>query len=370
MSLEEKKRRVHGKVLPGIGMPENHSALTEAIAQTWNGRESEDELTYKAARLAEKLYREEREQARVEIKAEQRLAETPGDRILADAILRALKPLVEDLRREHFDSPEPPFAGDMAGAALWVEETNRADVERWVADDEKLAALDEIERLKVLHGFDEVRVDQKLGYLPYHRPGEDMYRSVDTCPGTYLRMLAVETRKVARHTGFPQDAFIMHILTGIPPKRSRARITTRENRYTVPGSGEEILTTTASVDISARHLSDKELRLLNAAVSGHIGGRASKPLSDENEVLWNVVEDLGGPPNGHGSKGPFWEAVAKRLEEEPVYHSATTPEAVGKRYGRILERLSAPGQAPPDTLKLIPELERRNAERRAEKRQD
>lgn len=345
--MREWKQSAYDKVLPEIGMPEDHSALTDAVLEALGNRsdgESNDEVAYKAALLAERKFKEERKRMREEIQAEQRLTETPGDRILADAILRALKPVVEDLRQERFGSSESPFQ-TIEETAAWIEEESSADWERFCQEDNlKWAALKESQRLQYEYLLEEVKVSDVM--LPYHdsaeqSPGEGHVKKARTAPDTYLRGLWRETDRIARHTGFPQDAFVMHVLMGGTPKRSRARLTKRRNYYTVPGSGEQIVTTSASVHIFARDLSDKELRLLIAAIHGHIGGKGSEPLSDEEEVLWKAVKDLGGVPTAHGSKVLFWEAVGKRLEEEPVYRSSTTPGAVGKRYDRILKRLSA-----------------------------
>jgi hypothetical protein len=52
------------------------------------------------------------------------------DRLFGKALVKALAPKLEDLRRRGFDSPEPPFK-TVAVAAAWVERTSKADLAEW-----------------------------------------------------------------------------------------------------------------------------------------------------------------------------------------------------------------------------------------------
>ncbi len=124
--------------------------------------------------------------------------------------------------------------------------------------------------------------------------------------------------------------------------RSRAHLTTTQNWYTLP-SGEQIGVNEATVTFRARDLTDKELRTVYNAVRGHVGGKGTKGIEDEDVNLWELVQDLGGPPREHGSKGRFWETVQARWNREhPDEEPYTTPNGVKRRYESILKRLQPP----------------------------
>ncbi len=72
-----------------------------------------------------------------------------------------------------------------------------------------------------------------------------------TVQGTYLYRLAKDTRRIATRTGLPQDALVVHVLTGLRPIRFRGRLATRESSYTLP-SGEQIRINEATVTFYAR----------------------------------------------------------------------------------------------------------------------
>jgi hypothetical protein len=148
-------------------------------------------------------------------------------------------------------------------------------------------------------------------------------------------------RRIAEHTGLPPDALVTYVLTGLKPARSRARLTMRENWYTLP-SGEQIGVNEATVTFRARDLTDKELRTIYGMVRRHVGGKGTKGLRDADVDLWELVQNLGGPPREHGSKGQFWEAVRERWNREHPDHPYTTRNGVKRRYERISERLRPP----------------------------
>ncbi len=65
-------------------------------------------------------------------------------------------------------------------------------------------------------------------------------------------------------------------------------------------------------------------------------------MRDKDVDLWELVQDLGGPPQEHGSKGPFWEKVQECWNREHPNEPYTTRNGVKRRYEQISERLKPP----------------------------
>jgi hypothetical protein len=261
------------------------------------------------------------------------------DRLFGKALVRALASKIENLRRERFGSSQPPFRF-VTEAAEWVERTSKADLAEWRGESEgRNRARAAIERLAQKY---RIEVKEEATQIPYQKPGDEHVKWVHAVPGTYLYRLAEETRKMATRCGIPQAALVTHILTGLEPARSRVLLTTRENWYTLP-SGEQIGVNEATVTFRARDLTDKELRTIYSVVRGHVGGKGTKGMKDEDVDLWDLVQNLNGPPQEHGSKGRFWEMVRERWNREhPDDKPYTTWNGVKKRYERISERLRLP----------------------------
>jgi hypothetical protein len=317
------------------GSPYLYQAFFEVVYESEPGL-SDDIKNARAAQRAKELARDNEEEESLELR------QTPTDRIFGNAIVRALAPTIADLReRSEFKRPEPPFTS-VAEAAAWVETRSTKDLEGWRAKSrQRNKAHDEIQRLVNKHGI-EIRYESTL--LPYQMSNNELdIKWTPVVPGTWLYRLAKETQRIAKHTGLPQDALVIHVLAGLSPVRSRARVTTRENHYTLP-SGEQIHVNEAVVTFRARDLTDRELRGIYRTVKGHVGGKGTEALDDKDEHLWILVQDMGGPPQAHGTKGPFWQAVLEKLDLK-YPGQITTRRGVEKRYDRILKRLQLPREA-------------------------
>jgi hypothetical protein len=266
------------------------------------------------------------------------LALEATDKLFGKALVRSLAPRLEELRRSGFDSPEPPFK-TVAEAAAWVEQTADVNLAEWRKDSkERKKARAEIERLAAKY---RIEIQEKATQIPYQKPSDEQVKWTHAVPGTFLLALAQETRRIAEHTGLPQDALVTYVLTGIEPARSRVRLTMKENRYTLP-SGEQIGVNEALVTLRARDLTDKELRTIYRMARGHVGGKGTKGLRDDDVDLWELVQDLGGPPQEYGSKGQFWETVREHWNREYPDEPYTTRNGVKRRYERISARLQPP----------------------------
>lgn len=323
-----------GRKLPPTERHLAEGHLVEAamarLALYHNVQLSPDDKYYR--RLVDEVRRMDRESRAAD------LSSTATDRLLGKALVRALASKIEDLREAGFGSPTPPFEA-MAKAAEWVERQSKADLAEWrEGSEDRKRARDEIYRLAHEH---RIEIKEQATQLPYQRPGDEHVKWVYTVPGTYLYRLARETILLADRTGLSADALVMYVLTGLEPVRSRARLTARENWYTLP-TGEEIGVNEATVTFRARDLTDKELRSLYSMVRGNVSGKGTKGVGDKDVELWEMVQDLGGPPKEHGSKGNFWKTVQKRWNQEHADDTYASWEGVKKRYESISARLRPP----------------------------
>lgn len=336
MSFDSIEQAVRSKLHESDKELADSHYLDAAIYQTLKELPSgcaNEELAARAAQLAKKLRDEDQS---VELK------HTPTDRIYGDALVRALAPTIEglrnNLRERESDKPGPPFPS-MEDAAAWIKTRSMKDLGRWrMQSEQRNQAHAEIQRLADTHGI-EITFESTL--LPYQGPDDEHVKWAPAIPGTYLHRLAKETERIARRTGLPQDALVVHVLAGLKPIRSRARVTTRESHYTLP-SGEQIHVNEANVAFRARDLTFEELGGIYRMVKNHVGGKGVEALDDKDEYLWTLVQDMGGPPQAHGTKGPFWRAAQEKINLKYPDEPYTTGNGVKKRYYSILERLQPP----------------------------
>jgi len=338
MSLDKIEQAVRNKLHESDKELADSHYLDAAVYRTLKNQRSsdtDDSLAVRAAQLVRKI-RDETQP--IELKS------TSTDRIFGDALIRALAPKIGDLREAEFGRRQPPFSS-VEEAATWIKRRSTEDLEGWLKNSkERNRAYDEIERMANEHQI-EILFTSTL--LPYLVPDDEHVKSADAIPGTYLYRLAKETERIAKHTGLPQEALVVHILTGLKPVRSRVRISKKESHYALPResaaseAGEQLHVHEAAVTFRAHDLTDKELRSIYRMVKGHVGGKGTEPLDDKDEYLWGLVQDLGGPPRAHGTKGPFWRTVQGKTNAK--YPGAyTTYKGVQDRYERIVKRLWPP----------------------------
>lgn len=263
---------------------------------------------------------------------------TPTDMLFGEALVMALAPKVEGLRRERPGGTKPPFT-TVKKATEWIEWKSEQDLAAWrEKSKEREKAIDEIKKLADEHL---IEFDLKFACLPYQKPDEDHVKNVPVVPGTYLRKLAQETALIAKSTGLPQDALVIHVLTGLKPIRSRAPMKTTWSFYNLP-SGEQLAVYEAAVTFHAQDLTDEELRKVYNNVRHHLGGKSTKGLEHKDVEVWKIVQGLGGPPQQHGGKGPFWKEVLEIYVRGHPDEPYTSPNWAKKHYFKAAKRLSPP----------------------------
>jgi len=333
MDPEKLEQRIENKIPDSKkhlkGSPLLGSAIYN-ILKVGNRNRSDDELDRQVIDRLENLHRK--------YTVTPGLRPTPTDMLLGEALTRAMAPQVEELRRERFGHINPPFS-TMEEAASWIKQSSEADLVKWREKrEQRRKALEKIERLAKEHL---IELDLKSTLLPYQKPGDEHVKSAPAIPRTYLHKLARETASMAKHTGLSQDALVTHVLTGLKPLRSRAQMKTTRNGYWVP-RGEQITVNEATVVFRAQDLTEKELRSVYKNVRAHVGGKGTRSLEHKDVEVWTLVQELGGPPQQHGSKGLFWNKVLERWNREHPDEPYTSTNWAKNHYFKAAKRLKPP----------------------------
>jgi hypothetical protein len=257
----------------------------------------------------------------------------PADLLVSTALTRAIAPTVEDLRQREFGSPDPPFT-TVSEAVEWIEQRAaeaRSEARRRSAD--RARASQEIDRLAREAGLD-VFVDEPIR-LPYQRPDKDHVLYAQTIRGSFANRLAREVRRVAGLTGIPADALTIHVLTGLSPVRPRVWQTATHKLYAAT-DGSQVVTNEVTIRVLTPDLQRREWNALFEAVRRPLPGR----ISATDAEIWALVQDLGGPPTSHGSKGPFWQRVLDAYNAAHPDAPRTSTNWVKKSYNRAVAVLT------------------------------
>lgn len=265
------------------------------------------------------------------------IAPTPTDFLAGERLVEKLSPLVRDLREKVFGHGEAPFE-NLADAADWIEQTSSADLDVWrETGEERGRARKKIEKLAREHRI-EIE-DKKQTVLTYQRPDDGHVKVAHAVPNTRLHKLAEETKRIASRAGLPEDAFVMHVLTGLKPMPSRVRIKSTESAIRLP-DGEQVCSRWVEVKIFARDLVDKELRKVYGAIRESIGSKGDKGLNGEDRDFWELMQEMGAPPEK--DKGKFWEEALRRWKALHPDSGITGRDGVKRKYERLSERLDSP----------------------------
>jgi hypothetical protein len=252
-------------------------------------------------------------------------------------LVESLKPWTEALREEGFHSTEPPYPDDESAAADYIEKVSAADRARWIeARSDSEETHERIDQLARQLGLD---VTSRNRFLPYGRPGDKHRKNAPVFPGTFLFKLAGEIDRVSRGTGLPPEALTTHVLTGLAPVMPRVRITKHDSHTRLP-SGEQAHLRSATLTFRTADLTFKELRTIYDEIKTYMGGKGVQAPTLEDLELWELVQEMGGPPEPYNGVREFWRRV---LEEWNRRHPDDAPlkswEGLQKKYGRVRKRL-------------------------------
>ena len=129
------------------------------------------------------------------------------------------------------------------------------------------------------------------------------------------------------------------LLTGGLPLLSRVRRTNRD-RYTRLPSGKQAHLRSVTLTFNTSDVSFGELRKIYDGIKTYMGGKGIQAPTFEDLELWQLVEDLGGPPEPYRGVKDFLLGVLKKWKHG---YAGDTPlkswEGLQKRYRRVSNRL-------------------------------
>jgi hypothetical protein len=257
--------------------------------------------------------------------------------VLSRVLVDGLRPWTEGLRHEGFGSPSAPYPDDEGAAADYIEETSASDLVRWRgAGSDNSADEEQLYRLAHQLGVD---VASRARHLPYGRPGDNFQKNAPVFPGTFLFKLAGEIAKVSRQTGLSPEALTAHVLTDVEPLMPRVRRINHDNYFRLP-SGKLAHLRSVTLTFRTTDLTFEELRALYDDIKSYMGGAGVQAPTLEDFEFWQLVEEMGGPPEPYQGVRNFWQDVLKKWNQQ---HPNDTPlkswEGLQKRHRRICKRL-------------------------------
>lgn len=266
------------------------------------------------------------------------LPSSPGDRAEAHALLDRLRPWVDEIRAAIGDRDPGlmlPFRS-LSQAAEWIE-ANAAirgkvahDRERYDRLDqevrERIAQMSEMDRLEPGH----YSAGDRL-LLAYQKPGGRMASLVPVDPDSPLAPLAREVPRMAKATGFAENALTMHVLTGRPLALAPAVLATPHRGISLP-DGTSLLRREIVLTLRSPELSRDEWLRLYGIVRKRWGSERRKRMTRRDEIVLQTV----------GSSRDWKQLlpiVNERLrdEDEDVYES---PDALRMAHGRAVRKQS------------------------------
>jgi len=228
---------------------------------------------------------------------------TPEDFLLSEAIAKKITPWAEGIRKKIFGSPEPTF--NWGGAVEWIEK----EAEKKYCDKVPEGLIDKIDALAGKLAKHDIQLSVKRPLLPYAKKGDEWKHNVYV-NGPNLKLLERETRKVAKITGFSQQALVMFILAGIKPLAVRVSIkTTTYFHEDWPPRKEVILT------VRAKDFSDRELKAIYRQLKKELTLKREIPLKEKHVRLYRLIEALGPPPKEPGLIKKYWSHALDEWEK-------------------------------------------------------
>jgi hypothetical protein len=251
-----------------------------------------------------------------------------ADALTSEILVEKITPWAEDLRRKLFGKPGPPF--DWDGAMSWIED----EVKRGEPVPKDLVR--QVEKTsKDLARF-HIKIIVRIELLPYAKKGSEWKVNV---PARTDRLAALEseTRRIAKATGFSQTALVMFVLAGIKPLVSRVSASFTESSSSLPTDqalyGKQISLTFRASDFTAR-----ELQRLYARIKQELKLKRTVPKKEKHLRVYQLVQELGPPPKGHGY-WKYWEEALKRWQQKYKKEPPRTVQGLRGIWERNLKKL-------------------------------
>jgi hypothetical protein len=239
---------------------------------------------------------------------------TPEDRMTSTEMAEKIRPAVEQVRRELFGRPDPPFAG-LEAAAQWLEQTAAEQAAQARAQQQAPAALkqtihDLLAKYRELTG-ETADNPFKRELLEYVKPGNEWVRQLPVWGRTSLATLHNTSKRLADATGFWQARVVAYILVGIPPQSASRSVTT------VCGYSNEfhILRTSTTITLSSPYVSAPQWRQLRKAIQKAWRIERKQPLTKQDQFFLALIHRHGGVPTakGKGQYKIFYETIQQEF---------------------------------------------------------
>lgn len=153
-------------------------------------------------------------------------------------------------------------------------------------------------------------------YLP-HPDGKDTV-ALRAGKGSVRYDLLTEARSMSAATGFSEPNLIRHIMAGEQLILHPVVIETVTRRKYVRSSGVAIGRTEVVVRYRTPEVSFDDSRAIHRWIRDAWDARGAKPMTENDLVLRDVVDELGRVPEERGEKTGFWEKVREQLARQGI----------------------------------------------------
>lgn len=330
--------RVRRAAAPKIEPPALEQALDEYLSEN-------PKSSYHASDVGE-VYRRAGLLAR-ELRPARRplFAPSPWSRLTSQALLASIDPWVSEVRSAIVAASggkvQLPFPSK-AAAVEWIE---REGGLRGLPPDFDEDRYDRLDR-EVLERLTEMRDmtrSEKCSYDPgehlfldYAKPGVKRTQVTPVDPDSPLAPLARAVPRMANATGFSNTQLTLYVLAGIEPRRAAVTL----SRPHVVDNERGISRMEVRITIHSPELTFEQLRELHRQIRSAWGSEKTKPINPSDELVLEVVEELGGVPSAWGAKADFFRRVTSALKKkkEIRYKDYRSAEAAYERARQKLTR--------------------------------
>ena len=239
---------------------------------------------------------------------------TPEDCMTSTELAEKIRPAVEQVRRELFGRPDPPFAA-LEEAAHWLEQTAAEQDAQARAQQQAPAALkqtiyDLLAKYRELTG-ETVDNPFTLDLLEYVEPGNEWVRRLLVWGQTSLATLHHTSKRLADATGLWQAYVVAYILVGIPPQSASGSFTIScgySNEF-------HILRPSTTITLSSPYVSAPQWRQLRKTIQKAWRIERKQPLTKQDQYFLTLIHRHGDAPTakGKGQYKVFYETIRQEF---------------------------------------------------------
>jgi hypothetical protein len=307
---------------PGVSQTSLDKATEYYIACNWLDRRVPRECARECIDLARRFDSSAAASAaHLDFGLFQYLPMAPQDLMMSNDLAEKIRPAVEQVRRELFGSPHPPFTA-LEEARQWLEQTaaeqeTQARVNNLAPEVLQQTICEMLEKYRVLTG-ETVDYPFQPQILKYVEPGNQWVRCMPVRGGMSLATLAMVSKELAGATGFFQASVVAYILAGIRPLLSPISISMSwgcSNTFS-------LFRRRATIELHTSNITDAQLKTIRRVLRRAWSTERKKPLTAADKQLLDIVQRLGGVPKDkrHGEYKAFFEQVRQEFNAWAVTH--------------------------------------------------